>query len=271
MNFYLRTLFETNKSYLMNCLRVPALQSMLLYSKALDTNINLTRILCDGWLELRFLDSEAAQSLVASTIYLRSSIEKLFQLRLNENQIEDSKKREIQAHRLELTLRQKLAEFLDSDVVYSLRRVLPAELDKIYINKYALSSDNESKNLLPKSLHGFNSNTEIDKVKGGLKITEYLTYNCLVSDETAEISNEYSGNMQRHWTCKRCNTEYLFNLSERMQHEVDCVGQEGENNMIKVEDYQNKRRAGAQEFKCDICNKILYLTPIEVLKHKRSH
>jgi ATP-dependent RNA helicase DHX34 len=265
------TLLDTSKSYLMNCLRVPALQSLLLYSKSLDTNLNLTRILCDTWLELRFLDSEAAQSLIASAIYLRSSIEKLFQLRLNENQSENAKNAEYQAAKLERTLKKKLTGFLDSDVTYSLRRVLPAELNKIYINKYASPSDNESKSSLPKCLEGFNTNNEIDQVKGGLKITEYLTYNCLVSDQTAEISNEYSGNMQRHWTCKRCNKEYLLNLSERMQHEVECIGQEEEVGFEMKEKDKKVPTAGSQEYKCDVCNEILYLTPVEILKHKKSH
>jgi hypothetical protein len=59
-------------------MRVPALQTLLLYSKSIDTNISFTRLLCDGWIEIRFLDSLLAQNLISTVLYLRSSIEKLF-------------------------------------------------------------------------------------------------------------------------------------------------------------------------------------------------
>lgn len=44
-----------------------------------------------------------------------------------------------------------------------------------------------------------------------------------MSDATSTISSEYSsGWMQRHWICPKCSREFLFNLQERMKHEVEC-------------------------------------------------
>lgn len=68
----------------MNCMRVPAAQTLLLYARSLDTNEHCTRIICDEWLELRFLDSELAQKLVSAVLYLRSSMERLFKIRLED-------------------------------------------------------------------------------------------------------------------------------------------------------------------------------------------
>jgi len=44
----------------------------------------------------------------------------------------------------------------------------------------------------------------------------------LASNETLSIASEYSGMMQRHWKCSNCAKEFIFNLKERMQHEVTC-------------------------------------------------
>lgn len=66
----------------MNCMRIPALQSLLLYARTLDTNAECTRIICDEWLEIRFLDQETAQTVISAVLKLRTSIEKLFKIRL---------------------------------------------------------------------------------------------------------------------------------------------------------------------------------------------
>lgn len=242
-----RNLFETNKAYFMNCMRIPALQSLLLYAKSLDTNAECTRILCDSWLEIRFLDPVTAQKIISAILNLRTSIDKLFKIRLQErsklfvnvndvedkdkeqerdySQIDESNRRKERAKILENILKKKLSEFLDSSILYSLRRVLPAELNTIYIKNYKSETDSSNaENTLLKSL-SVNSNNpqpKINESKGGYRLTEYLNYNCLASNETLSISSEYSGVMQRHWKCPICIKEFVFNLKERMEHEVTC-------------------------------------------------
>jgi len=177
-------------------MRVPALQTLLLYSKSLDTNQDCTRILCDNWLEIRFLDSKISQKLVSNILYLRSSLEKLFQTRLEDRQFnvdceesneprESSSKMRERARCLEKVLRRKLSEFLDSSVLYSLRRVLPAELSKVFIKQYQKeepTSNQVDVNLLKEELRQHLSEkcsdaAKINETKGGFRITEYLTYN----------------------------------------------------------------------------------------------
>ena len=53
----------------------------------------------------------------------------------------------------------------------------------------------------------------------------------LVSDATSSITNEYCGWMQRHWTCPKCKKDFLFNLQERMEHEVACE-EDGDESVI---------------------------------------
>lgn len=214
-------------------MRVPALQTVLLYAKSLDTNIDFTRIVCDGWIEIRFLDCVQAQNLISSVLYLRSSIEKLFKLKLefykinnnidndnernlydaedNENRLiksgalndsddddnnrpQSSKSRhyndnnskehltneekEIKISKLAKLLKEKLVEFLECDVLYSLRRMLPAEVSLVYIKRYNTSGDSINQGIESdiEFLKSF-ENVKQDETKGGFKITDYLTYN----------------------------------------------------------------------------------------------
>ena len=52
------SLLETNKPYLMNTIRMPALQTLLLFSKTIDTNLTFSRIVFDSWIEVRFPTEE---------------------------------------------------------------------------------------------------------------------------------------------------------------------------------------------------------------------
>ena len=57
--------------YVVNALRMPAAQTLLLFSPSMDTNNNFSRIVCDSWIELQFADASAAQSLLLSACQLR--------------------------------------------------------------------------------------------------------------------------------------------------------------------------------------------------------
>ena len=179
-------------------MRVPALQTLLLYSKSIDTNISFTRFLCDGWIEIRFIDSLLAQNLVSKVLYLRSSIEKLFKLKLEtyevrnkdeeegEEDSEDKRPRALSSAEIEekeykmrnLTnnLKKKLVEFLDSDIIYSIKRMLPADIASIYISKYNSKTNNDEQKVELEFLNKFEKFEE-NKETGGYKVTDYLTYN----------------------------------------------------------------------------------------------
>lgn len=177
----------------MNCMRVPALQTLFLYARSLDTNAECTRVLCDEWLEIRFLDSETGQKILSAILYLRSSIEKLFKIRLEDrinfgSKLEEEEEPEIKkdtvkfkerAKKLEKILKKKLSEFLDSSVMYSIRRVLPAEVNKMFIKNYQTESNNidESKIQPEFKKHLDTNENDVNEIKGGFKITSYLTYN----------------------------------------------------------------------------------------------
>lgn len=77
-----RTLLETTKPYLMNTLRMPAAQTLLLFAHAIDTNSTFSRIICDSWLCLDFPIPETGQILLLKSSNLRRSWNQLLEQKL---------------------------------------------------------------------------------------------------------------------------------------------------------------------------------------------
>lgn len=82
LNLHGRTLMETNKPYILNVMRTPAMQTVFLYASTMETNNDFTRVLCDEWLEIIFDDSETAQAVISSVLLLRNARDLLLQLTL---------------------------------------------------------------------------------------------------------------------------------------------------------------------------------------------
>lgn len=73
---------ETNKPYLLNVMRTPAMQTLFLYASTLETNNDFTRVLCDQWLEITFDQADVAQSAISAVMLLRNARDLLLQLTL---------------------------------------------------------------------------------------------------------------------------------------------------------------------------------------------
>lgn len=113
------SLLETNKPYLVNVMRVPALQTVLLFAQNLDTNVTVTRIVADSWLELLLADSATGQKLLSAVQQLRLSWARLLKLQLkNKTDCPDSDGRlkKDRERDLERSVARKLVEFLDSRI-----------------------------------------------------------------------------------------------------------------------------------------------------------
>lgn len=115
------TLLETNKPYLSNCLRVPALQvnpspkhiavylsrddsfsvslsknvivcefcvphqTLLLVANSVDSNADCTRLVVDGWLELELREPEEALRCLSTALTLRAEWERLLVAQLGQS------------------------------------------------------------------------------------------------------------------------------------------------------------------------------------------
>ncbi|KAK3547974.1 hypothetical protein QTP70_001635 [Hemibagrus guttatus] len=79
------TLLETNKPYLSNCVRVPALQVLLLVANSVDSNADCTRLVVDGWLELVISDNVSALKVLSSALNMRDKWDSLLQAKLSQS------------------------------------------------------------------------------------------------------------------------------------------------------------------------------------------
>jgi hypothetical protein len=129
------TLLETNKPYLVNAFRMPAVQTLLLFSQSVDTNSDISRLVCDGWLELRFTEPSAGQSLLLRACKLRHRWNELLMLRLLEDpgrKPKDKEALEKRLKRMQRDLHYDLIAFTQTQVLYSIKRLLAADLKVIY-------------------------------------------------------------------------------------------------------------------------------------------
>lgn len=286
VNYQLLTyvsLLETSKPYLVNTMRVPALQTLLLFAKSLDTNSDLTRFVVDCWLEITLPDNATAQKVVNAVQQLRATWARLLKLRFEE--IKDRQDRNSATRRnkeldLESHLANKLSEFLDSDVSYSLRRLLPSESRYLYVGPLGQTqSDSEFENAFP-----FSGGSEPHPTKGGVRVNEYLTYNCLQDTVIAEAASAAAQFISKHWRCEKCGQKMLVTVLERLQHQEECQHEEpveqNESAVADVAHSQTKDKPATVDssierlrkpYYCNTCQSQFSFTSTEILKHKKSH
>ena len=122
----------------MNTLRMPAIQTLLLFSHAIDTNSTMSRIVCDSWLCIDIPSPEAGLNLLHKATKLRYTWNKLLSDKLSttaknvDNELLKSDNNLLLAEKLENELWRDLASYMNSDVYYTIKKLLPAELKVCY-------------------------------------------------------------------------------------------------------------------------------------------
>ncbi|XP_035673880.1 probable ATP-dependent RNA helicase DHX34 [Branchiostoma floridae] len=264
------SLLETNKPYLVNTMRIPAVQTLMLYAHCLDTNQDCTRIVSDYWLELTFPESEAAQLLLSSVIQLRVTWAKLLGLRLQESSRrkkddDDEDDTSRKARKLEKVLARKLTEFLSSDVEYSIRRLGNSEIKNLFVGPLEVGS---TANKPVPTL--FSGECRPHPTKGGVQINDYLTYNCLQDDGMSVHS--FMAHLRNSWTCPTCQVDMAVTLLERLQHQDQCQNKQD----VSVD--ESRQLSGPSSLErlrkpwfCTTCQQEFSFTNTEILKHRRTH
>jgi len=83
-------------------------------------------------------------------------------------------------------------------------------------------------------------------------------------------SEELIAEMQEtEWHCQNCNLQAILSNIEKLQHQNSCKIAD----MITVDakNENSTRKVNTQAYECPNCLLTLYLTPIEILKHKKLH
>ncbi|GAB1291595.1 Probable ATP-dependent RNA helicase DHX34 [Apodemus speciosus] len=260
------SLLETNKPYLVNCVRIPALQSLLLFSRSIDTNGDCSRLVADGWLELQLTDSESAVRLLATSLRLRARWESALDRQLTcqaqrgrPEPEEDTGSPAVSAQEV-AALSRELLQFTAAKVPYRLRRLTGLEAQNLYVGPQTITT--------APSLPGLfgNSTPSPHPTKGGYAVSDHLTYNCLTSD-----TDLYSDCLRSFWTCPHCGLHMPFTPLERIAHENTCPEAPA---MVQSEEAPappQKTSALQRAYHCQVCGQDFLFTPTEVLRHRRQH
>uniref|UniRef100_A0A8D0B4S7 DExH-box helicase 34 n=1 Tax=Salvator merianae TaxID=96440 RepID=A0A8D0B4S7_SALMN len=264
------SLLETSKPYLVNCLRLPALQALLLLASSLDTNADCTRIVADSWLEVQVPLAETALRLLSTALRLRASWEKILDQQLqsrggrgSEGEAEAAQPSARQVQRLT----QEVLAFLKAKVSYRLRRLTPLEQQNLFVGPQTVAAGAEA---LPSLFPG----TEVTPhpQKGGYGIGPVLTINCLAGE-----TDLYGECLRSFWTCPCCSLYMPFTPLERVAHEDACRPSQQERQPSPEGPAEGT--AGAppgtstlqREYYCASCQQSLFLSPTEILRHRKQH
>lgn len=264
------SLLETRKAYIMNVMRVPALQTLLLFGNTVDSNADCTRLVVDEWIEIGIPDAESAQKTVASVIHLRKTWDTLMRRKM-EGKREDDEDIDYFEH----VLSSKLSEFLDSNVSYTIKRLHQSDIDHLYVGNDGRDLDLGSCLSVP--VLGIKQDMMVHPTKGGIKVNDYFTYNDLLSETEAEAASNAAQYIQKHWTCGVCGTKMVVTVLERIEHEKQCsdVTTSGNLDDTKTEKKSDIGDGGLARIRktyvCPDCKEEFNFTATEILRHKRSH
>uniref|UniRef100_A0A8C7X127 DEAH (Asp-Glu-Ala-His) box polypeptide 34 n=1 Tax=Oryzias sinensis TaxID=183150 RepID=A0A8C7X127_9TELE len=263
------TLLETNKPYLSNCVRAPALQALLLVANSVDTNADCTRLVVDGWLELELREPEEALRVLSTALKLRAEWERLLQVQLGQSSsggeaVQGVSRKDVGK------LSDSLVRFLlYTEIRYTLRRLTALKTQNLYVGPQPETDLSDTKALVLNPLFP-GAETKPDPIKGGLRLTSSFTYNCL-----ADSKNLYSECLRTFWTCPNCSLYMPLSPLERMHHEASCrpAGEQQQDDGGQTFPPAGPALASrlSRVYHCDVCDEDLTLTSTEILKHKRQH
>jgi ATP-dependent RNA helicase DHX34 len=253
------SILETTKAYLMNSFRMPAAQTLLLFAQHIDANMTFSRIICDSWLCLDFPFPETGQTLVLRAAKLRKRWIDLVTQKL-ETELDSKNFSKFD------DLERDLCKFMHSDINYTIKRLLPADLKTLY------HGDTNNIEHLILNPNPFCETFECigNDVKGGVFVTENITYGCLnETDWSHQIAEEIFNN---EYECPGCKC--IFNLTniQKLQHMATCK-EESEVDNIIVKDTETRPLATSSNqklYKCEVCKKEMYLSNTDILKHKKK-
>jgi len=275
------SLVETTKPYLVGAMRVPALPAMLLFSQAIDTNAECSRLVCDGWLEVTFQSADDAQSILSAAVKLRTAWQQLLNDKLElsgrrRGVTEGDRDRRQCAASIQSALRTKLAEFLHSNIYYYVRRIHTAEQSHLYRGSVDVSANEHPTDNLLSFITG-SVDSQQHPVKGGTIVAGgFLVYDCLLDDEMSSVWGEYTTCLQRHWTCPLCQQTLIVTIGQRLEHEQQCEVKQLEANAdqfvhdIKEQAERSRTDALRKPYHCSACSRQYSFTTIEALKHKKN-
>lgn len=251
---------------------MPAIQTLMLFAKKICTNSTLTKFVFDDFLLIHtpyfgqgniilfifFLYMKYSIFIIGKSLLFRAIKLRKIWKNLLESKLRND---ELNADKI-FTFKKDLISFMNTEVNYNIKRLLPADLKTIFVFHSDEIFGELFKNPFDDDFKPISNNTI-----GGLNVTEYAIYNCLVQEEWDEaIERDILVNPLN---CRKCENIYVgHSMWKLFCHETFCI--------TKTEiDTSDKEKyvipkPNSKLFHCEICKSDLHLTPTEILKHKKS-
>jgi hypothetical protein len=162
------------------------------------------------------------------------------------------------------TLEQDLANFMNCEVFYTIKRLLPADLKQLYKGE---RNENYENLLLDPNPFGEDFTTIVNGSKGGVYVSENMTYGCVdETDWSMQMAEEIYAN---DFECPGCSQTYNFTSMQKLQHQHVC--KPVKKIIEEIEDDRQRPSSSNQKlFECKICGMKKYFTNVEILKHKKN-
>lgn len=199
------------------------------------------------------------KSLLFQSITLRKSWKKLIERKLRHDEMND---KEI------FTFKKNLLLFMNTEISYNIKRLLPADLKTIF------SYNCDNFDLLGNVIQNpFDEDFVLSKnyKLGGINVTEYVIYNCLLSEEWDNaIENQI---LHSPLECSNCHVSDLGrSMLQIFHHDKLCILRDtaGQPNEKEKDDSHITTKSNSKLFQCKVCKSDLYLTSIEILRHSKS-
>ncbi|XP_059621067.1 probable ATP-dependent RNA helicase DHX34 [Phlebotomus argentipes] len=261
------SLLETTKPYLMNTLRMPAAQTLLLFAHAIDTNLTCSRIICDSWLCMDFPVPESGLILLHRASKLRRLWNKLLEekLKVLTESVDEgrTKSSDGEQERLEQELWDDLTLFMNSNAYYTIRRLLAGDLKSHFKGR---TEDEEDPVKLEPNPFGESKESYTPGERGGIYLTDNVIYGSV--QET-----EWSVNLmdlRNEWECKNCDVKFDSTGIEKLQHQSICqAAKEKPKKESKEEVSSTAKASGSKSYQCEHCQEVFY-SGIDILRHKRK-
>lgn len=270
------SLLETTKPYLLNCVRVQCVQMLLLVSSAIDSSMTLSRMVFDEFVEVTFPDPDEALKLLLKVLVARKLYERLVAHMLEEtvsSSSEEKKEPSPKARRMQKQLRRRYDAVLKTEVAYTIKRLLPADVKHLYSGAQAfraLMQGNEDSSS--------EDQFKVNQKKGGVFISSYFTFGSL-----EEISMPEEAVADKTCQCPLCDQELPLAVMDAVLHLEAC---DRDNEVTKDEEASSSQQPEEKEedeearghldplkkaYFCKECKRELRLTLPEIFQHKNSH
>uniref|UniRef100_A0A182U3Q7 RNA helicase n=1 Tax=Anopheles melas TaxID=34690 RepID=A0A182U3Q7_9DIPT len=273
------TLLETNKSYLTNTLRMPAAQTLLLFAHTIETNASCSRIVCDAWLCLDFPAPESGQALLLKATKLRRLwnrllAEKLKALTITADGELTKAERNVSIDQMNRELWSSLAQYMNTEVCYTMKKLLPADLKSLYKGPSREEDEEDEERMELPDPNPFAEDFQPlrNETKGGVYLTENITYGCVVETDWSMQMQDLI--LEQDWECGHCRGTYRLTGLQKLQHTVLCKPVDVEEEKVAPpttsDASSSSKKLNATRYDCSNCGQQLMLSAIEVLKHKKS-